>query len=145
MRQVEIALYLQNFSKAFVEGTIDLEQFSIKCEKEAQQVFRSTPFPFFLKSIGNTLYWQGRGAFVSWSNLPITVMAWTRERTIALLKNNASWLQLANLIRQVPAQHAKAMHWVQEERESHEERGDNHDEEQKWKAMQFNKALEFPL
>jgi hypothetical protein len=78
-RQVDIALYLQEFSKPFVDGELSEEEFRQKCETEAISVMGSTPFPLFVRSLGDALYWEGRGSYHSPLDLPLWTMAWTRE------------------------------------------------------------------
>jgi hypothetical protein len=68
LRQVDIALYLQSFTRPYVEATADDSEAPINessfreaCRAEAMSLAESTPFPhFFLKNIGNSLYWESK-------------------------------------------------------------------------------------
>jgi hypothetical protein len=80
-RQVDIGLYLQDFTRAFVEGEISKAEFEQLCDEHASQVFESTPFPvLFMETIGSELYWQGKGSVQTPLDLPFSVMAWAREK-----------------------------------------------------------------
>ena len=69
LRQVDIALYLQSFTKPYVEAVpddsseapINDSAFREVCRTEAMTLAESTPFPhFFLQNIGNSLYWESK-------------------------------------------------------------------------------------
>jgi DnaJ-class molecular chaperone len=64
-RQVDIALYLQSFSQPFVDGELSEEDFRQTCATEAATVMASTPFSIFVSSLGDYLYSEGWGAFLT--------------------------------------------------------------------------------
>jgi hypothetical protein len=80
MRQVDIALYLQNVTSGFVDNfDWNENDFRQWCQEEARSVMESTPFPLFVESIGMALYWQGRGGAQLWKNPldgPMSLVAW---------------------------------------------------------------------
>jgi len=149
MRQVEIALYLHEFTAPYVTGTWSEELFSQECENEAKKVLESTPFPIFLQSIGKTLYWQGRSTVSSMVDLPAASMAWTRGTTLTLI--NAPWLPvaLAKLVRRLRTQCAEATKVIDEEKarlqKSKNRRTRNKHTEEEWNEMELRKAIELSI
>ena len=79
-RQVDIALHLRDFTADYVSGNLSEEEFEFKCNKEAARVLKSTPYPKFLSAIGSSLYWEGRASLNSPLDLPLSVLAFARER-----------------------------------------------------------------
>lgn len=60
LRQVDIALYLREFTEEYVSGQMDVKEFQLKCIKEVTSVLKSTPFAErMLFTIGKALYWDG--------------------------------------------------------------------------------------
>jgi curved DNA-binding protein CbpA len=135
MRQVEIALNLQDFIAPFVKGDIDMGSFSLRCAKEANNIAGSTSFPLFLKSVGKALYWQGRRTITSVVDLPTALMAWTREGVVGLETWTWPPIAVARLMRQTNNHVARATEWL--ENQSQQRYSD-----EEWQALHFKKIIE---
>ena len=125
-RQVDIALHLLEFSKQYVDGDMTQDEFREKCQAEAEKVFESTPFPIFVKTLGSALYWEGRGSFTDALDIPVSTMAYTRDK----LHGGSNWFWYArNTIR-----------FVLLAREKYEEAGESvRKEHPKAKGEEFDK------
>jgi len=88
VRQVDIALFLTEFTKDYVASNMNEDEFRVKCQEEASRLFESTPFPEkMLQPIGSALYWEG--GYRSLKNplgLPLSSVAWTRGRVKGIRK-----------------------------------------------------------
>jgi curved DNA-binding protein CbpA len=133
-RQVDIALHLQEFSAAFVEGKETVEEFRKKSQEEAGKVMESTPFPVFVSSIGTSLYWEGRGSFHGPLDVPTSMMAWTRDQVHTV--KNWSWFGrgIVQLVQDVRVKLVEAEEAIRQEHP----RAD----EETMQKMKANKAAE---
>ena len=135
LRQLEVALHLQDFIAPFVYGEIDLESFSHRCAHEANKIKDSTSFPLFLKSIGKALYWQGRRTITSVVDIPTAVMAWTREGAVGF--ERWTWLPIAfaQLIRETNHHVANANNWLETQKQTRYS-------DKEWHDLRLKKIIE---
>jgi len=91
VRQVDIALYLTDFTKDYVASDTTENEFRTKCQTEARNLLQSTPFPKqMLTPIGSTLYWEARHASVTNPfSVPMSVVA----RARGSLKGMQKWME----------------------------------------------------
>eukprot|EP00980_Cylindrotheca_fusiformis_P014270 scaffold3788_cov72-Cylindrotheca_fusiformis.AAC.3 len=91
LRQVEVALFLQDFVSDYaIHGTLTETAFEDKCQKAARAVIASTPPLFgrqFASSIGTTLYWLGH----SYLHSPFGIPMFLAARTRSTYKNMERW------------------------------------------------------
>eukprot|EP00980_Cylindrotheca_fusiformis_P029383 scaffold23464_cov126-Cylindrotheca_fusiformis.AAC.1 len=91
LRQVEVALFLQDFVSDYaIHGNLTETAFEDKCQKAARAVIASTPPLFgrqFASSIGTTLYWLGH----SYLHSPFGIPMFLAARTRSTYKNMERW------------------------------------------------------
>lgn len=139
MRQLEIAIHLDEIIAPYVREDMDWDTFSLKCAQEATKLMESTQFPIFVKAIGKSLYWQGRRTATSLMDLPVASLAWTRQGVMGLKKWTWLPVSVAKLIRHTNQHVTQANTWLEAEQEQQKNR---HKTEQEWKSLHLQKVAE---
>lgn len=143
VREVDIALYLQEFTEGYVTSSMTEDMFRAKCQHEGIRLMESTPFSDeFLQTIGSVLYWEGGQRTVQTPfDLPMSIATWTRGHVKGMWKWTDYGIKLYNFYGLARESHAEANETIRGPERGGEREEPSEEDKRKFQEELLKKAL----